>query len=130
MLTGTYTYKTKCLTLSYRHWGYKRPTLYPDALLFADLDRWMKRVGVEVKDLSEQVLERFLIWHMRTRSTRRQPKRAALRRLLTMLRQSGVVKDSLPPAQTPAQRWVTAFARHLREDCGFAATTTGTSAWR
>ena len=40
--------------------GYKRPTLYPDALLLADLDRWMKRSGLEVKDLSECVLERFL----------------------------------------------------------------------
>lgn len=63
---------------------------------------------------------------MRTRSTRRQPKRAALRRLLAMLRQSGVVKESLPPASTPAQHWVKEFARHLREDCGFATTTTGT----
>lgn len=106
--------------------GYKRPTLYPDALLFADLDRWLKRAGLEVKDLSECVLERFLTWHMRTRSTRRQPKRAALRRLLTMLREGGVCDAKLHTAVAPAQRWVAEFARHLRQDCGFAVTTTGT----
>jgi site-specific recombinase XerD len=106
--------------------GYKRPTLYPDALLFTDLDRWMKRAGLQVQDLSERVLERFLTCHMRTRSTRRQPKRAALRRLLTMLRQSGVTSDSFPSAVTPTQHWVLEFARYLREDCGYAATTIGT----
>jgi hypothetical protein len=41
--------------------GYKRPTLYPDGLLLADLDAWMKREGLNVQKLCESVLDRFLI---------------------------------------------------------------------
>ena len=66
--------------------GYKRPTLYPDTLLFADLDVWMRRTSLTVEALDEPTLERFLAHHMRTRSSRRRPMRAALLRLLAMLR--------------------------------------------
>jgi site-specific recombinase XerD len=43
-----------------------------------------------------------------------------------MLRQSGVTSDSFPSVVTPTQHWVLEFARYLREDCGYAATTIGT----
>ena len=82
--------------------GYKRPTLYPDALLLADLDAWMKRDGRLVKDLSQPLLDRFLVHHMRKRRSRRRPKRLALQRLLMMLRTAGAVEPESPPPGTPA----------------------------
>jgi hypothetical protein len=66
--------------------GYKQSTIRPDSLLLADLDDWLVRKGHRVIDLNETMLERFLRYHMRQRHSRRQAKRAALVRLLVMLR--------------------------------------------
>jgi integrase/recombinase XerD len=103
--------------------GYKRPTLYPDTLLLADLDEWMRRAGWRAADLDEGVLARFLVYHMRSRSSRRRPKRAALLRLLAMLRKMGVAAapKSVPP--TPVERWLREYTQYLGNDCGYVATT-------
>jgi site-specific recombinase XerD len=103
--------------------GYKRPTLYPDALLLADLDAWMKRDGRLVKDLSQPLLDRFLVHHMRKRRSRRRPKRLALQRLLMMLRTAGAVEPESPPPGTPAGNLVRGFAQYLKRDRGYADTT-------
>lgn len=103
--------------------GYKRPTLYPDALLLADLDAWMKCEGLIVEKLCESVLERFLKHHMRKRTSRRRPKRLALQRLLTMLRATGAVEAQRPPSRTPAERCIHGFAQYLKQDRGYADTT-------
>lgn len=103
--------------------GYKRPTLYPDALLLADLDAWMKCEGLIVEKLCESVLERFLEHHMRKRTSRRRPKRLALQRLLTMLRATGAVEAQRPPSRTPAEHCIHGFAHYLKQDRGYADTT-------
>lgn len=103
--------------------GYKRPTIYPDTLLIADLDAWMKRHGQKVGDLREAVVERFLEYHMRERKVRLQAKRATLSRLLTMLREMGVTAPATERARTPTERWADEFGQYLARECGFAATT-------
>ena len=84
--------------------GYKQPTLRPDALLLADLDGWLARKGYRVGDLDESLLERFLQHHMRRRHSRRQAKRAALGRLLAMLRSDGWTAPAQPPPPSPTQQ--------------------------
>jgi site-specific recombinase XerD len=103
--------------------GYKRPTVHPDALLIADLDQWMSKERQVVSKLTENVLERFMRYHMRERHSRRRAKWAALGRLLAMLREMGVSAPATPTPSTPAQRWVDEFGRHLRLERGFALTT-------
>jgi hypothetical protein len=103
--------------------GYKRPTLYPDLLLFADLDGWMKREGLEVKKLNERELGKFLSYHMRTRRTRRRHKQTALGRLLGLMRRLGVTGEAVHAPPTPLERKVSEFAEYLKLECGFAATT-------
>jgi site-specific recombinase XerD len=103
--------------------GYKRPTLYPDTLLFADLDKWMRRTGRRAEALDEAVLERFLIHHMRTRSSRRRPKSAALLRLLVMLRKMGVATAPKPAPLTPIEDKLWDYTRYLANDRGCVATT-------
>ena len=103
--------------------GYKRPTLYPDTLLFAALDEWMRRAGLLVETLDEQTLARFLAYHMRTRSSRRRPMRAALLRLLAMLRKMEVVAPRRPLSLTPIDFWLREYARYLENYRGFVPTT-------
>jgi site-specific recombinase XerD len=103
--------------------GYKRPTLRPDALLLADLDGWLARKGYRVSDLDEGLLERFLQHHMRRRHSRRQAKRAALGRLLAMLRTDGWVAPAKLPPPGPTQQLLNAFQSYLRDERGLAKTT-------
>ena len=103
--------------------GYKRPTLYPDTLLFASLDEWMRRTGLLVETLDEQTLERFLAYHMRARNSRRQPMRAALMRMLAMLRKIGVVAPPRALALTPVEVCLREYAHYLENYRGFVATT-------
>ena len=103
--------------------GYKRPTLYPDALLFADLDMWMQRANLRADALDERTLERFLAHHMRTRTSRRRPMRAALLRLLAMLRKMGVAAPPNPSRLTPVERWLREYTNYLESHRGFVPTT-------
>src|ERR1017187_4120997 len=103
--------------------GYKRPTLYPDTLLFADLDEWMRRAGLRVEALEERTLERFLAHHMRTRSSRRRPMRAALLRLLAMLRKARIAAPPKPLVLAPVERWLQEYAHYLESYRGFVPTT-------
>jgi integrase/recombinase XerD len=104
--------------------GYKRPTLYPDALLLADLDAWMNRGGLAVADITAGMLNRFLRHHMRSRTSRLQPKRVALRRLLKMLQTAGAVPAEPTPSEgTTAAKSVRDFADYLKHQRGYADTT-------
>jgi integrase/recombinase XerD len=103
--------------------GYKRPTLYPDTLLFADLDVWMRRASLTAEALDEPTLERFLAHHMRTRSSRRRPMRTALLRLLTMLRTMGVAAPPKPLPLTPVERCLQEYVQYLESYRGFVPTT-------
>jgi site-specific recombinase XerD len=103
--------------------GYKRPTLYPDTLLLADLDEWMRRSGWCAEALDEAVLERFLIHHMRTRSARRRAKRASLLRLLAMLRKIGVAAVLKPAALSPVEQKLWDYTQYLGNERGCVPTT-------
>jgi site-specific recombinase XerD len=103
--------------------GYKQPTLRPDALLLADLDGWLARKGYRVGDLDESLLERFLQDHMHRRHSRQQAKRAALDRLLAMLRSDGWTAPAKPPPPSPTQQLLNAFQSYLSDERGFAKTT-------
>jgi len=103
--------------------GYKQPTIHPDELLLADLDQWMSGEQQVVSDLTENVLKRFMRYHMRKRHSRRRAKWTALGRFLAMLREMGIAAPPTPKMRTPAQYWVDEFGRHLRLKRGFALTT-------
>lgn len=60
---------------------------------------------------------------MRSRTSRLQPKRVALRRLLMMLQTTGAVPPEPPSEGTAAAKRVRDFAEYLRHERGYAETT-------
>lgn len=102
--------------------GYKRPTIYPDSLLLADLDAWMKRRKAPASGVSASLLERFLKIHMRKRRSRRRAKRATLRRLFQMLQSKGVV-EAKSYRRNRYEQHVYDFAEHLKQERGCVETT-------
>lgn len=103
--------------------GYKRSTTYPDELLLVDLDRWLARDGLRVRDFNEAVAARFLRCHMRSRRTRRAAKWATLRRLLAMLRDMDEIPTPRPPKRTEVEKLVADFGHYLSTERGFVETT-------
>jgi hypothetical protein len=103
--------------------GYKRSTTYPDELLLVDLDRWLARDGLYIRDFNEAVAARFMRYHMRSRRTRRAAKWAALRRLLAMLRGMDEIPTPGPPKRTGVKKLVDDFGHYLSTERGFVETT-------
>ncbi len=103
--------------------GYKQHTIKADSLLLADLDDWLVRKGHRVIDFNETMLERFLRYHMRWRHSRRQAKRAALVRLLVMLRKDGCIAAAKVSPPSPAQQLLGVFEHYLSDELGFVKTT-------
>src|SRR5260221_12478216 len=64
------------------------------------------------------MLERFLRYHMRWRHSRRQAKRAALVRLLGMLRKDGCIAAAKVSPPSPAQELLGGFEHYLSDELG------------
>jgi site-specific recombinase XerD len=102
--------------------GYTHHAIRQQIIVIADFSRWLNRKHIDVQDLDSKVVDRFLRFRRRQQRVRRgDPK--ALERLLTMLRQIGVVKHQPPVADTAHSRIIGEFRRHLLQDRGLSPLT-------
>jgi site-specific recombinase XerD len=103
--------------------GYTHNSIRQQIVVIADFSRWLKQKQIAVQDLDGKVVIRFLRHrHRPQRVGRGDPK--TLQRLLTMLRQIGVVKPEQPLVADNAQtRIVAEFRRYLLQERGLSAAT-------
>jgi len=103
--------------------GYSHDSIRQQIVAIADFSRWRKQKNIDVHALDSKVVDRFLRLRGRPRRVRRgDPK--TLQRLLTMLRQKGVVKPHQPPVTDNAQaRIVADFQRYLLQERGLSPLT-------
>lgn len=104
--------------------GYSKGSSRQQVRLVFDFSRWLGEQGVSIRQLTADQIVRYL----RYRSRRRQPKkgdRSALRRLLELLRHTGVVPSErvVPAPKAPAERYVEQYASYLQRDRALAAST-------
>jgi site-specific recombinase XerD len=93
------------------------------------LSQWMDRRGLQVHDLNEQVLKRFLADRRRQGRLRRAD-REAVESFLEHLRQTGVLEPSLPRCADDMHRpFERDFERYLLRERGLAAATIGNYLW-
>jgi site-specific recombinase XerD len=102
--------------------GYGRHSIREQIVVIADFSRWLKRKHIDVQALDSKVVDRFLRLRRRQQQVRRgDPK--TLGRLLTMLRQIGVVKHQPAVADTAHSRIVAEFQRYLLQERGLSPLT-------
>ena len=103
--------------------GYTHHSIRQQIVVIADFSRWLKKKQIDVQALDSKVVDRFLRLRRRQQRVRRgDPK--ALQRLLTMLRQIGVVKPAQPPvADTAQSRIVAEYRRYLLQERGLSPLT-------
>lgn len=104
--------------------GYQPRTVRAHLCFFANFNRWLTRTNRRLRDLNEELTERFLRRHLRGR-TWRAGERPALRRLLNLLRKSGVTPKAKVIPPTPAQRLAADYRRYLSEERGCSHWTLG-----
>lgn len=100
--------------------GYERSYASASLKSVDRFGRWVHRQGLQLCDINEQLIGRYLLLRMPLRSHR--GARVALGRLLAVLRQGGA---SPPPVveRGPAEILEDAFRRYLVEERGLAART-------
>ena len=90
--------------------------------LIDGLFRWIKRCSLKLTDLDERVVERYLKY--RAGKQRIQPgDRAALKRLLSVLREARIIAPAALPPISPQDRIFGEFADYLRRERGLAPRT-------
>lgn len=89
--------------------------------LVGDLLSWIASRRSTVADLDERMVERYLRGRARKQSI--QPgDRAALKRLLSVLRDAGMIAPAAVPPVTPQDRIFEAFSDYLRSELGLVPT--------
>jgi site-specific recombinase XerD len=103
--------------------GYADHSIRQQIVVIADFSRWLEQKHIDVQALDSKVVDRFLRYRHRPQRVRRgDPK--TLQRLLTMLRQIGVVKPDQPPvADTAQSRIVAEFQSYLLHERGLSPST-------
>jgi len=87
--------------------------------LLASLLSWTSRSGSTLPDLDERMVERYL--RHRARKQCIQPgDRAALKRLLSVLREAGMIAPAVLPPITPQDQMFEKFSDYLRRERGLA----------
>lgn len=99
--------------------GYQPGTVRAHLCLFANFNRWLIRTGRGLRDLNEEVIERFLRRHLGQRNWRAGEK-PALHRLLSILREARVTPPARTVPLTPAQRLADEYRCYLSEERGCA----------
>jgi len=98
--------------------GYAENSIRRQIVGIADFSRWLKHKHIAVQALDNDVVDRFLrLRHRQQRVGRGDP--TALARMLTMLRQSGLVKPQQSSVvDNTASRITSEFRHYLLEECG------------
>jgi site-specific recombinase XerD len=107
-----------------REQGYGKCSSCQQIRLVFDFSRWLGEKGVAIGQLSVDQNASYL----RHRSRHRRPKKgdqSTLRRLLELLRRTGVVPEecAAPAPKTPAERYTERYASYLQRDRALAAST-------
>jgi integrase/recombinase XerD len=97
--------------------GYKLKTIRYHLRLMADFNRWLVRTGRALRDLNEAAIETFLPATISQR-TWRAGERAALLRMLYILRETHVTPQAKAVQQTPAQALAAQYRQYLTEERG------------
>jgi site-specific recombinase XerD len=100
--------------------GYATSTTKELLRLVADLGHWLGHRQRRVEDLDEKGVGQFL-QHRRRRGRRPRSNGGALRVLLGLLRDAGVVRPVAPAAVSPIDRIVQAFDKYLIQERGVGA---------
>lgn len=90
--------------------------------LVGDLLSWIARSRSKLADLDERMVERYLRQRARKQSIQLGD-RAALKRLLLVLRDAGMIAPAAPPPITPEDQIFEEFAEYLRREHGLAPRT-------
>jgi hypothetical protein len=99
--------------------GLARHGTWRSLSLVGDLLTWVAGSRSKVTDLDERVAERYL--RQRARKQSIQPgDRAALKRLLSVLRDAGMIPPAALPPVTPEDRIFEEFGDYLRRERGLA----------
>ena len=103
--------------------GYAHDSIRQQIVVIADFSRWLQEKHIAIRALDSEVVDRFLRFCRRQQRVRRgDPK--TLQRLLTMLRQRGIVKPAQPAdADTDQPRIVAEFCRYLLQERGLSPST-------
>ncbi len=99
--------------------GLGRQGTWRSLSLLADLMGWLASSGSQPTGLDECLIEQYVRHRAKRRSI--QPgDRAALKRLLSVLREAGTIAPAALPLLTSHEQMFEAFSRHLREERGLA----------
>jgi len=92
-------------------------------LLISELSYWLQRRHLDVTDLGDAIIERFLCYRKRKESLRRVDTSTSWQ-FVSFLREAGVI-PSLPPEieDSPVQRIENSYARHLSQERGLSQET-------
>lgn len=94
--------------------------------LISRLNLWLARMRRPLKDLNEDVIERFLKQARKNRNYHRAGAPTALRRLLQLLREVGAISPAEGPGQgSPTQKLVEEYRRFLAKERGLNPGTIG-----
>jgi site-specific recombinase XerD len=99
--------------------GLSRQSTWRSLNLVGDLTSWLARIGSMPTKLNERMVDEYL--QHRSRKQRIQAgDRAALKRLLSVLREAGVIAPAIRPSPTPHEQIFAVFSHYLREERGLA----------
>ena len=103
--------------------GYTQQSAHLQLRFLADLNQWLHRQRLQVTDLTEPTIHRYL----RSRHQRFRPRRdetSILRKLLHLLHTQGLLPNKAPPPlDNPRQRVEHDYDRHLSEERGLSMAT-------
>jgi len=102
--------------------GYARQSIGRQIVAIADFSRWLKIKHIDIGGLDDQVMDRFLRFRRRQqRIGRGDPK--ALDRMLSMLRQKGIVKPRQPAVADARSNVAAEFRCYLLQELGRSPST-------
>ncbi len=99
--------------------GYKQSSVHLELLFLTDLNQWLHRQRLQVTDLTEPTVHRYLrSRHQRFRRRRDVP--SILKKFLRLLHTQGLLPNQAPPPLDPRQRVEQDFDRYLSEERGLS----------
>ena len=99
--------------------GLSRQSTWRSLNLLGDLMEWVSSSGAMPTDLKEHVVEQYLR-HRAAKQSIQPGDRAALKRLLSVLREAGIIAAAVPPPLSQHDQIFEAFGLYLQKERGLA----------
>lgn len=107
--------------------GYSRHYATSSITLFGDFVGWLGDHGFAPRDINEQLVEAYRDW--RQRRPLRIGDRSALRRLIAVMREAGIVAPAAPPVLGHRDQILEHYRRYLVQRIGLSASSAQGYAW-